>query len=235
MSNVLVIAEHAGGQLRKVNWPILTFARQAADILEGEVIVAVIGSGVGDLAQQLSQFAVDKVVTVDDDSLENYLPSEYASAVAGLAEEVDAALVATVASFQGKDFMPRVAAHLGAGMVGDVIAIEEDDEEDGLLYKRPIWSGKLIEVCRATTDVVCATVRNTEFAAMEPSAAGAPVESASPDIDGDGTSFVEFNAVQSERPELTDADVVIAGGRGLKARENFGMLEEMADLFGGAV
>lgn len=234
MSNVLVIAEHQSGKLRKVNWPIITFAQQAAAVTGGKVIAAILGKGVASLAMELARYeGISKVVVVDDPQLENYLPATYASAIAELAEDNDAQVVATVASFQGKDLMPRVAAKLDAGVVSDVAGVLEED--DTIAFRRPIWAGKLIEIQQATTDVVCVTVRNTEFEPAVQGSASAPIEKAAPEITNDGTEFVEFNAVQSERPELTDADVVIAGGRGLRARENFGMLETLADLFGGAV
>jgi len=233
MSNVLVIAEHEHGHLRKVNWSVLSFAKKAAAITGGEVIVALLGAGLGDAAKQVAQFDVAKVIVVDDSTLENYLTGEFASAVAGVAENADARIVCTVASLRGKDFMPRVAVKLEAGMISDVMDVMEEDDE--LLFKRPVWSGKLTEVLQATTDIICATVRHTEFDAMEPTGAGAEIEAGSPDIEGDGAEFVSFDAIISERPELSDANVIIAGGRGMKSREGFAQLEAFADLFGGAV
>jgi len=234
MSNVLVLAEHQSGTLRKVNWPVLNFAKQTAELTDGEVYVAILGHDIDDLANELARYDVDKVIKVDDERLENYLPAEYASAISDLAEEYDAEVVTTVASFRGKDVMPRIAARLEAGMIADASAVFEDDDAE-IAFKRPIWSGKLIEIQRASTDVVCVTARHTEFEALAPSDAGAPIEEADPEIESDGTEFVKFDAVESERPELTDADVVIAGGRGIRSRENFEMLEQLADLFGGAV
>lgn len=233
MSNVLIVAEHSNGQLRKINGAVFGFAKQAAAITGGEVIVAVLGTETEAIAQQVAQYAVYKVIYVDDAALEPYLPAQHASAIAEIASDVNARIVATVASFQGKDLMPRLAAKLEAGMVSDVSAVTAEGSD--ILFKRPIWSGKLIEVVKVTSDIICATIRATEFAPLAPSAAGAPVEQAEPSTDSDGTEFVKFDQVVSERPELTDADVVVAGGRGLKARENFGMLEELADLFKGAV
>lgn len=238
--NVLVVAEHADGQLRKINAPVVTFAVKAAEIQGGEVIGLVLGSDVDGVAQQFAKLeGLSKVLVADDDAFAEYLPAEYASAIATIAEDVDATLVATVASFRGKDFIPRVAGKLeaeetAAAVVSDVSGLEDEDGE--LIYKRPIWSGKLIEVVKPSDDVeiTCVTVRVTEF---EPAGDGgnAPIESVSAEAEGDGSTFVSFDKVQSERPELTDADVVIAGGRGLKSRENFVMLENLADLFTGAV
>jgi electron transfer flavoprotein alpha subunit len=236
MSNILIVAEHANGQLRKINGAVLGFAKQAAAITGGDVIALVLGAGDQPeaIAQQLAAFDINKVIWASDDALEPYLPAAHASCVAEVAQDVDARVVATVASFQGKDLLPRVAAKLDAAMISDVSAVTSEGGE--LLFKRPIWSGKLIEVLKASSDIICATIRATEF---EPLIAGdaptAEVEQAEPSPEDDGTEFVKFDQVVSERPELTDANVVVAGGRGLKARENFVMLEELADLFGGAV
>jgi electron transfer flavoprotein alpha subunit len=235
MSNVLIVAEHANGQLRKVNAAVLGFAKQAAALTGGDVIALVLGAGDQPeaLAQQLAAFDINKVIWASDNALEPYLPAAHASAVAEIAGDVDAKIVATVASFQGKDLLPRVAAKLDAAMISDVSAITSEGGD--LLFKRPIWSGKLIEVIKASSDIICATIRSTEFEPLAPSGASAEVEQAEPSVEDDGTEFVKFDQVVSERPELTDANVVVAGGRGLKSRENFVMLEELADLFSGAV
>lgn len=233
MSNVLLIAEHDGDALRKANWPVLTFAKQAADIMGGEVIAAVFGGDVSDMAKVLAGYDVAKVVAVSDDSLANYLPGEMASAVAEIAEEVDAELVVSPATFQSNDFMPRVAVRLEAAMITNVGGVLEEDDE--LMFKRPMWAGKLIEVVQPSTDITCVTVRSTDFDASEPTGSTAPIDEQSPDIEGDGAEFVSFNALKSERPELSDADVVISGGRGLRTKEGFQMLDGLADLFNAAI
>lgn len=232
MSNVLVVAEHAGGELRKINAPVLGFAKKAAEVTGGDVIGLVLGGDVEGIAKQLACYDISKVIYVNNDELENYRAGAHASAIAEIAEDEDAAIVATVASFQGKDLLPRVAARLEAGLAADVSAIEEED--DSLLYKRPIWSGKLLEVIKIETDIACATVRPTEFDALV--AADSPqaeIVEAEPDVEDDGTQFVAFEKAEgnSARPELTDASFVAAGGRGLKSREGFVMLEDLADLF----
>jgi len=122
---------------------------------------------------------------------------------------------------------------LEAAMISDVVDFL--DEDDAPAFVRPMWASKLFEVVTAATDVVCLTVRHTAFAAQEESGRVAPIAAASPEIVDDGTTFERFDAVESARPALTDADVVVAGGRGLGSAEGFASLEPLADLFNAAI
>jgi electron transfer flavoprotein alpha subunit len=234
MSNVLVVIEQQAGALRKISLPVLGFGIKAKDVLGGELFALVIGSGVGDVASEVSKFeGVDKVYVCDNAGLENYVAENHAPAIAEIAEELEAEIIATAASTRGRDFMPRVAAKMEAAQISDAIDIFDGDE--GITYKRPMFAGNLISLLVSESDVTCVTVRTTAFDSP-PATGGAEIEAISADTDtSDATEFVSFEQVKSDRPELTDADVIIAGGRGLKARENFGMLESLADLLGGAV
>lgn len=233
MSNVLVVVEHQEGKLRKVTLPTLGFGLKAKELLDGELYAVVIGHDVGGIAEEVAQYGVDKVYVVDDEVYANYLPETYAPAVAKVAEEAEAEIVAAPASTTGRDFLPRAAVLLEAAQVSDTIEIFDGDE--GITYKRPLMAGNLIAHVLPETDVACVTVRITAFDAPAAGDAGEIEEFDAEAEAFDGAEFVSFELVKSDRPELTDADVIIAGGRGLKARENFGMLEELADHLNGAV
>ncbi len=233
MSNVLIVVEHQGGALRKVSLPALGFGQKAKELLDGELFALVIGSGVGDIAQEVAGYGVDKVYVCDSDVFENYLPETWAPAVAAVIEECEAEIVATPATTAGRDFMPRVAARVEGAQISDAIDIFDGDE--GITYKRPMLAGNLISSVVSESDVTCVTVRTTAFDAPAAGDEG-EVEEFDAEVEASETSeFISFDQVKSERPELTDADVIIAGGRGLKARENFGMLEQLADQLAGAV
>lgn len=233
MSNVLIVVEHQEGALRKVSLPTITFGQQAKELLDGELYIAVIGSGIGEIAESLTGYGADKVIVVDDSPFENYLAESWASAVAQLVEEYDIELVATPSTTSGKDFMPRVSALTEGAQVSDAIAIYDGDE--GVTFKRPMLAGNVLVEVVSEGDVTCVTVRTTAFD-MPEEGDKSEVEEADVDVDVDEIAqFVSFDLVKSDRPELTDADVIISGGRGLKARENFSMLEELADALGGAV
>ena len=232
MGNILVVAEHRDGKLRKVTYPVITFAREVKAAEGGEVIGLVLGSNAAGVADDLAKHGVDRVVLVEDPSFDTYLAESYAPATSALARELGADLVCASASIQGKDFLPRVAAELEAGMAADIIEVAAVDGE--LRFKRPMWAGNVLAITAIDTPVKVVSVRSTAFEAPAEGAA-APVETRQTSAATELSKHVGFETVQSERPDLNDASVIISGGRGLKSAENFQMLEELADLFGGAV
>ena len=233
MANVLVVAEHLDGALRKVTLSAITFAQETAELTGGDVHVVLLGQDVDGIAEELAGYDVAGVLYANDAAYANYLAENYAPAVAAAAEKVDATVVCAPASTTGKDLLPRVAAKLDAGMVSDAISVEDDD---GLKFRRPLWAGNVITTVEVATPVKVITVRTTDFDAAEPTGAGASVEAFDPGTGAaDGVEFVSFDLVKSERPELTDAEVVVAGGRGLRSGENFDMIMALADTLGGAV
>lgn len=235
MSNVLVVAEHFDGKLRSATLPTITFAQEAAELTEGEVIVLVLADDAGPIAAEAAKYGVSKVLAYSSPMFANYLAENYAAAIAEIAEDHDVAIIAAPSSTTGKDFLPRAAALLDAGFVGDAIEVFEDDDEGEIAYKRPIWAGNLIARVISDADVTCVTVRTTAFEAAEEDG-DADVEEVSAGVEASTkATFLKYDQVKSDRPDLTDAPVVIAGGRGLKSAEAFKMLEELADLTGGAL
>ena len=233
MSNVLVVVEHQGGKLRKISLPVLGFGQKAKALLGGELYALVLGQGVGSIAAEVARYGVDKVFVADDAAFGDYMAENWSPAVAAVVEQCDAEIVATPASTAGRDFMPRVAARLDAAQISDAVDIYDGSE--GITYKRPMLAGNLIAKVISESSVTCVTVRTTAFNA--PTEGGvAEIEAVNTGVSASDLSrFVSFEQVKSDRPELTDAAVIVAGGRGLKARENFGMLEELADQLSGAV
>jgi electron transfer flavoprotein alpha subunit len=232
MGNILVVAEHREGTLRKVTYPTVTFAQEVKRLEGGDVIGVVLGHAEQNIAENFARHGVDRVVYVDDPSFANPLAESWAPAVVDLARELGATLICGPASVQGRDYLPRVATALEAGMAADVVAVWKDGAE--LRFKRPMWAGNILAIVAIDTPVKVVSVRPTEF---EPAAEGAaaPVETRQKAYPTGQTEFVAFREVKSARPDLNDATVIVAGGRGLRAAEHFGMLEQLADLFGGAV
>ncbi len=232
MANVLVVAEHLNGQLRKVTNATVAFAKQAAGLTGGQVHVLVLGSGIGGVVEEAAKSGADKVLFEDSAVFTNYLAENHGPAVAKVAQDIGATIVCAASSTFGKDLLPAVAAHLSAGMVSDATKVWDDG---GLKFMRPLWAGNVLTTVEVTTPVKVITVRTTEFDAL-PESGPAPSEAVATGVGGtDAAEFVNFDQVKSERPELTDADVIVAGGRGLKSAENFGMIMELADLLSGAV
>lgn len=233
MANVLVVAEHQGGKLRSATLPTITFGKKAADLLGGELHVAVLGHDIDGIVEEVAKYGADKVHYANDPALQDFLAETFAPVIAQVAESVDAEIVAAASSAQGTDFLPRVAAALDAGMVTNAIDVWEEGES--VRFKRPMLSGSVLEIVEVATARKVAGVRTTDFDDASEADGASPVESVAVSVDAGGATFEGMELVKSERPELTDADVVISGGRGLKSADAFEMLEELADLFGGAV
>lgn len=232
MANVLVVAEHQAGELRKVTLPTITFGAEVAGLLGGELYVLVLGDGVEDIAKEVAQYAgIAKVYHAKSAALADYTPEGFAPVIAQVAEQVDAEVIAGASSAQGSDYLPRVAATLEAGMVTNAIKVSHDG---GLKFLRPMLSGGVLETVEVLTSKKVVGVRTTDFDDAQ-TGGSAAVETLELGTTRADVESVSLDLVKSERPELTDADVVIAGGRGLKSADAFVMLEEMADLFGGAV
>lgn len=231
MGNVLVVADHINGTLRKVTLQTITFANDVAALTGGEVHVLVLGQGVDAVAQELTGYA-KHVHLGSSPAFTHYLAENFTPAVVKAAQAIDAEVICAPSSSFGKDLLPCVAAKLSAGMVSDAIHVSNDG---GLRFKRPLWAGNVITTVEVVTPVKVATVRTSEFG--DPAdGVGGSVQAFDSGISAtDSAEFISFDQVKSDRPELTDADVIIAGGRGLKSGENFGMLMDLADALGGAV
>ncbi len=233
MGNVLVVAEFADGHIKKTTHSSIAFARDAAKALGGAFSILVIGAGVAVAAKELAGFGADKILIADDASLRSYLAETYAPTVADVAKGYEV-VVATASSY-GKDLLPRVAARLNAGFVGDITALLSDGGK--LSYKRPMFAGNAFGIGTVNTPIQVVTVRQSAFAPAQPSGGDSPVSNVTVSAPSGAAARVEFvslEQVKSERPELGDAKVVVSGGRALKDKFNE-VLEPLADVFGAAL
>jgi electron transfer flavoprotein alpha subunit len=229
MGTVLAYCEFGGSTLKSSALSNLSFARAAAAAHGGEVIALLVGQGASAAGADAARYAA-KVVVVDDAALEHYLAETHAPIVARLAGEHGASVVSATATTLGKDLMPRVAGLLDAGMASDVSKLAAGNQ-----FVRPILAGNAYSTVEVSTDVICATPRQTEWPAAEPGHAGVVTTAPAGDVDALGAVVERIESSKSDRPELTDAKVVVAGGRGMKSGENFKVLEELADLLGAAM
>ena len=231
MTNVLIVAEHSGGHLRKATLHAVSAGRELARRTGGKLHLALLGKGVGALADQLKAYGAD-VHVADAPVLEHYLAEAYAPVVAELARSIGAAYLGAAATAFGKDLLPRAAARLGAAAATEVIGF--GGEGAAVTFRRPMWAGNVLAEVELATPVKVFTVRATEFPAAAPEGAGSVVPVAvKVEAGALKTRFVEFKEVKSARPELTEARVVVAGGRGTKG--DFKELEGLADDLGAAV
>jgi electron transfer flavoprotein alpha subunit len=231
MSNVLVVAELQGSQIRKATYHALSAGQELARRTGGKVVVAVLGNGIGGAAQELSAYGV-VVRAADALALGSYMAESWAPVVAALAKESGATHVGAPATTFGKDLIPRVAALLDAACATDVLGFAGDGA--AVTFRRPMWAGNVVAEVEVTTAVKCFTVRPTEFANAQKQAGGSVTPFAPVVFEGAlRTRFIGFREVKSARPELTEARVIVAGGRGTKG--DFEPVEALADVLGGAV
>jgi electron transfer flavoprotein alpha subunit len=233
MANVLVIAEAAEGKLKKTTHSAVSFARTAAQALGGAYSILVLGDDVAGAAEEAKALGADRVLVAEAPSLKNYTAEHYAPTVAEVAKGY--AVVVGTASAYGKDLLARVAGRLDAGYAADITEVIA--EGGALKYKRPMFAGNAFGIVSIATPIQIVSVRQSAFAAAEPSGSASPVEKvavASPGAAASRLEFVSFDQVKSERPELAEAKVVVSGGRALKERFNE-VLDPLADVLGAAL
>ena len=231
MSNILLIAELHDGHVRKSTHSAITFARQTGI----PFTILVLGQGAKAAAAEVTAFGAAKVIAVDDAYLASPLAERFAPTVAEIAKSGGFDILATTASSFGKDVAPRVAAKLGAGYVPDISGVSAEGGK--LVYKRPVYAGNAFATAELTTPVQVVSVRQSEFAAAEPSGGASAVEDgalAAKDPAAERVEFVALGEAKSERPDLGEAKVIVSGGRALK--EKFAeVLDPLAGLLGAAV
>jgi electron transfer flavoprotein alpha subunit len=234
MANVLVVAEFAEGKVKKTTHSAVTFAQSVAKGTGGAFSILVIGAGAKAAAAELGALGAAKVFVADDPSVASYVAERFAPTVVATAKK-GFDVVVTAASAYGKDLMPRVAAALGAGYANDISHVKVEGAK--ISYKRPMFAGNAYGWCEITTPVQVVSVRQSEFAPAQPSGGSSPVEAVAlaPAAPGsERVEFVSFDQVKSERPELTEASVVVSGGRALKERFKE-ILDPLADTLSAAV
>ena len=227
MATILLVAEQAHGHLKKATLSALGAAQRLAEKNGGQIQGLVIGPGAGQSAQELATY-VGTVHSVEGGGFEHALAETHSAAVVETAKKIGATDVVLAATAYGKDIAPRVAARLGAGVASDILAVVGANQ-----FKRAMWAGNAIATVEVTTPVKVISVRATEFAPAAKSGSTGSVQALSVQAPAAKTKFVEFNEVKSARPELTEASVVVSGGRGTKG--DFKPIEALADALGAAV
>ncbi len=232
MAKVLVYIEHAHGKVLKSSLVAVHAGLEAAKKDGGDVAALVLGAGVDAVASEIAGFGVKQVLVVDDARVKDYVADIYAKTVAHVAKDKGATVVVAAATAQGKDFFPRVAHHLDAGMASDITSFNEDGT-----ITRPTYAGNVLATVTIETPVKVVTVRTTAYEPQPKAGAAAGVEKVA--LPADVTSkmrFVSFAETKSDRPALGDASIVVSGGRGLKSGENFTtVLEPLVDALGAAM
>lgn len=225
-----VVVDQRDGKIRKVTFELLSQAHNYGE----EVCAVLIGKGVDGLAAELGKFGADKVLIADDDIFANYNTGAYVAQMAAMIKEYDPAVVLFGHTSMGKDLAARLAQKLEVGMATDCVAAEISSGKG--VFTRAIYAGKVMAKVAVEGTPVMATIRAGVMEVAENGKAGEAVKVAVAATAADVYQNVkDFVATVSSRPELTEAEVVISGGRGLKGPEGVKIIEELADLLGAAV
>ena len=232
--NVFAFAETRGGELRKAALEAVTAARKAADAQGGEVHALLLGApGIGAKAAALAQHGADVVYVVEHPGLEHYNPEAAAATAAERVKAGGYAAAVFSASAQGRDLAPRVAARLGVPLASDLVSFEV---AGGALTGRHFLNiGKVVATVTVNAQPAVLTLRPGAVQPAQSAGAGR-VEAAQPGADPGASRVRVTQTIQGNkgRPDLGEAPVIVSGGRGLKAPENFKLVEELADAFGNA-
>jgi len=229
-NNILVISEHRGGILKKVTSEAIGAAKVLSGSLGGEVHVAILGSDVQSIADEVAGYGV-KVSLFDDPKLENFTYDAYAQALVPMIQERGYALILLGATPTGRDLSATLSTRLQGPVAVDCTGLTYDNEI--LVATRPIFSGKAIATFAISKQPALATIRPNTFEAAEKTDGGT--------VDSLPATIGELQLVVKEviqkaigRIELTEADVVVSGGRGLKDAANFKLIEDLAEAAGAA-
>ena len=227
---IFVITEQHDGAFRKVTFETVSEGRRLADGLNTDLTAVVMGSGVENITGELEKYGADKILVADDPILAEYTTDAYTNVLANIIKPLDPELIIIGASTQGKDLAARLAARLDAGMAMECVAIRL--ENSGLVFTRPMFGGKVLaEVEIEGTPKIAAVRPNVMSIAESPKTAS--VEKADVLAGDVATSVIETKAEAGDKVELTEADIIVSGGRGTGG--DYAVIEELAALFGGAV
>jgi len=227
---IFVITEQHDGAFRKVTFEAVSEGRRLADGLNTDLTAVVMGSGVENITGELEKYGADKILVADDTVLAEYTTDAYTNVLANIIKPLDPELIIIGASTQGKDLAARLAARLDAGMAMECVAIRL--ENSGLVFTRPMFGGKVLaDVEIEGTPKIAAVRPNVMSIAESPKAAS--VEKADVRAGDVATSVIETKAEAGDKVELTEADIIVSGGRGTGG--DYTVIEELAALFGGAV
>ncbi|AGT33023.1 electron transfer flavoprotein subunit alpha [Geobacillus genomosp. 3] len=229
---VLTLAEVRDGSLRNVSFEAIAAAKTIAE--GGEVVAALVGDQVQAQADELIFRGADRVVVVEHPNLKFYTSDGYSQALKAVIDKEQPEAIVFGHTALGKDLSPKLATKLDAGLVSDVVAVEEAG--GNIVFTRPIYSGKAFEKKIVTDGIIFATVRPNNIAALErDESRSGSIEPLTVEIKDLRAIVKEVVRKTAEGVDLTEAKVIVAGGRGVKSAEGFKPLQELAEVLGGAV
>lgn len=234
---VMIIAEERNGEIRKISYELTSEGRRLADTLGQSLTAVLLGSNIKEKAPTLGHYGADRVLVADDPRLEKYTTDAYVSVIAELVKASDPAILLLGASFQGKDLAARLSARLGVGLAQDCTLFTIED--GNLTALRPIYAGKAYAKLSFNESwPQMATARPNVMAINEPDESrSAEIVDAAFSLDDSAikTKVADVLKDESGKVDLTEADKIVSGGRGMKGPENYTILEALAEAIGATV
>jgi electron transfer flavoprotein alpha subunit len=229
MSKILVFVEHTNGKLKRSASELLTAAKKSG----GPVIALAVGAKSADLSAELGKYGTDEVLAVSSTDFENYNPELFAGAVTEAIQKSQATIVLASASSLGRDLFPRVAARLNTGIISDATEIQITGED--VVVKKPVYSGKAFAKMGFENAPIKIVLMRANQLPISESTGPAKVTAFLPAKVDIGTLVKEVVKGTSEKLDLTEANIIVSGGRGLKEASNFKMLNDLAEVLGATV
>jgi electron transfer flavoprotein alpha subunit len=232
MAEVLVLAEHSGETVKKVTLELLTLARRF-----GEPSVVWLGGGAESARDRLAEYGAAKVYVADGDGMDDFVAAPAAEVLASLTGRLSPAAVLVAATAEGKEVAGRLAVKTGSGVLTDAVGLTPASDGPGLVAEQSIFGGAIIVQSQVRAGPPIVAVRPNS-AAPEPAPGAAALEPAGAAVTeaARGARITQRVVAQrGERPELTEASIVVSGGRGVGNAENFALIEKLADTLGAAV
>ncbi len=230
--SVLVYTENWDGKFKKLSFELVSYAHEIAKMLGTSTIALSIGNVEEDELKKLGDYGAEKILKVEDNRVKNLVNSAYTSVIAQTAEKEDATVIVLSNNNSGKALAPRISVRLKAGLASGVAALPSST--DPFVVKKKAFTGKAFANVKINSNMKVLTLFQNSFGIIE-SGGSSEIEAFTPELsDNDFRTEVKEISKVTGKVLLTDAEIVISGGRGLKSAENWGPIEELAELLGGA-
>jgi len=231
MSHILVVYEIRNDKIKKVSYEVTSTACKLADQMSGTVSALLLGANLNSLSSSPGLYGAKKVYTIDDPSFGKHSPDVFAHLIAETVREIGATLILMGASSMGKDVMPRVAFKLNAPLVQDIIGYKY--ENGNITYERPVIAGKLRAKVTLKSEIQLATIRPNIFQAIE-NKVSSEVVKLSRDIPAPKVVVEATLETGGGKLDVTEAEIIVSGGRGMQGPENWHLVENLAKNLGAA-
>jgi electron transfer flavoprotein alpha subunit len=234
MSKILVFVEIRENKIKNNGFEAASTGLKISKELQSDVEVLLVGNGVTALATELGQFGIKKVLVCENEKLGNYSTTAYAKVIAEAAKQRGSDVILLSATAMGKDVGPRASAKLGAALASDCTEIRVENGE--IIATRPVYAGKAYVEVKISSPIKMYSLRPNVFKAELADGSAPEIEKINVEIsDTDLSAVVKETIVSKEKLDVSEANIIVSGGRGLKAPENYHLVEELANVLGGAV